>query len=263
MTDNDPSLSKLRDMLDSAVERINVPSFADNDPVQFPRRFRTQADAEIVSLLCAIMAWGRRPMILRDCERLLSLMEGQPLRYLLEGDWELLPDTLNIHRTMFASHLKYLMRGLKVIFSRYSTLDEFCAKNVAKGCECAPWLFTEALLKVMKCENQEKLCPECIPSQLDKTALKRINMALRWLVRKDGIVDLGLWNSLTPAQLYLPLDVHVANTSRSLGLLQRRSNDRRAVELLTQALRQYDATDPCKYDFALFGLGVNGEITAS
>lgn len=250
----------LKELLDEAVARINVTEFAADDPVQFPRRFAKQADAEIVSLLCAMIAWGRRPMILRDCQRLIDLMHGEPLQYVLEGDWELLPDTLNIHRTMFASHLKYLMRGFKAIYSRYSTLDEFCGASVPAGAECAPWVFTENLLRVMQDNNDNRLCPECIPSQLDKTALKRINMALRWLVRDDGIVDMGLWRSLKPCQLYIPLDVHVANTSRRLGLLQRRSNDRRAVELLTESLKQYDASDPCRYDFALFGLGITGAI---
>jgi uncharacterized protein (TIGR02757 family) len=95
---------------------------------------------------------------------------------------------------------------------------------------------------------------------LDKSALKRFNMALRWLVRNDGIVDLGVWNVITPAQLYIPLDVHVGNISRQLGLLQRHSNDRLAVEQLTATLRQFDAADPIRYDFALFGIGVNHRL---
>ena len=252
--------AELQTLLNEAVNRINVKEFTNEDPVQFPRRFDKQADAEIAAMLCAMIAWGRRPMILRDCERLLSLMEHEPLRYVIEGDWEQLPDSMNIHRTMFASHLKYLLRGFRTIYSRFSTLDDFCKTAVSENTDCAPWKFTEAMLGVMRDENGGKLCPECIPSQLDKTALKRINMALRWLVRDDGIVDMGWWRSIKPAGLYIPLDVHVANTSRRLGLLQRRSNDRRAVELLTENLRKYDASDPCKYDFALFGLGVSGQI---
>ena len=81
-------------------------------------------------------------------------------------------------------------------------------------------------------------------------------MALRWLVRDDGIVDLGLWRSLRPADLYIPLDVHVGNISRGLGLIDRRANDRKAVEQLTAVLRELRPDDPVYYDYALFGIGV-------
>ncbi|MDE6080945.1 MAG: DUF2400 domain-containing protein, partial [Muribaculaceae bacterium] len=98
----------------------------------------------------------------------------------------------------------------------------------------------------------------CLPENLQHTPLKRLNMALRWLVRDDGIVDMGVWKALKPSQLFIPLDVHVANTSRKFELLQRKSNDRKAVEELTATLRRFDSGDPVKYDFALFGLGVQG-----
>lgn len=250
----------LKSMLDEAVLKINTPAFVADDPVQFPRMFSCRADIEIVALLSAIIAWGRRPMILRDCGRLLSLMESQPLAYALGGDWETLPDLLNIHRTMFASHLKYMLRGLRRIYQSYGSMEAFCASVVPPGAECAPWLFGEALRRLLADENSGLPCSECVPTRMDTTALKRINMALRWLVRDDGIVDMGLWTALKPSQLYIPLDVHVANTSRSLGLLTRRSNDRRAAEALTASLRCYDAADPVKYDFALFGLGVTGSL---
>ncbi|MCM1005189.1 MAG: TIGR02757 family protein [Prevotella sp.] len=246
--------------LDEAVGRINVPEFVNDDPVLFPRRFERHEDVEITAFLCAIIAWGRRPMILRDCERLLAEMRNEPLAYLKSGEWENLPDRQNIHRTMFAGHLKYLMRGFRRIYSEYGSMENFCAAVVPPASDSAPWIFGEALRRLLADENAGGDCRECIPTRMDKTALKRINMALRWLVRNDGIVDIGLWKTLRPSQLYIPLDVHVANTSRALGLLERHSNDRRAAELLTQTLRQYDAADPVKYDFALFGLGVSGGL---
>ena len=100
----------------------------------------------------------------------------------------------------------------------------------------------------------------CLPDNLKSTPLKRVNMALRWLVRDDGIVDMGVWKALKPSQLFIPLDVHVADTSRALNLLSRKSNDRKAVLELTDALRQFDPADPIKYDFALFGLGIEKSI---
>lgn len=255
-----PDEEQLGALLDEAVARINTPDFISDDPVQFPRMFSRKEDVEIVAFLSAIIAWGRRPMILRDCRRLLNLMEHRPLEYLRTGAWELLPDTMNIHRTMFASHLKYMMRGFRRIYNDYGSMEAFFASVVPAGAEAAPWLFGEAWRKLLADENGGAACSECVPTRMDKTALKRINMALRWLVRDDGIVDIGLWKALKPRQLYIPLDVHVANTSRLLGLLSRRANDRIATCSLTETLRRYDSQDPVKYDFALFGLGVAGEL---
>ena len=256
MIDINTQEKSLQELLDQAVSEINVPEFIDDDPVQFPHRFSRREDIEIVTFLCAIMAWGRRPMILRDCERLLQLMDNEPLKYTMSGDYELLPDSLNIHRTMFASHLKYLLRGFRAVINRYGTIESFAHAHVPQDAAAAPWLFGEALRCYMADVNGGARCSECIPAMMDKTALKRINMALRWLVRDDGIVDLGIWTALKPNQLYIPLDVHVGNTSRSLGLLTRKSNDRKAAELLTTALRKFDPKDPIRYDFALFGLGI-------
>lgn len=246
----------LKQRLDDAVARINTPEFIPHDPVQFPRMFSDTRDIEITAILCSIIAWGARPMILRDCTRLLDMMERQPYRYVIDGDWENLPDRQNIHRTMFSSHLKYLLRGLKKIYASHSSLDAFAAYCHAGDSDAPAWTFADKLQRVMLDVNNGAYCPECLPSSLDKTALKRINMALRWLVRDDGIVDLGVWHSIPKHKLYIPLDVHVGRISRAEGLLSRRSNDRKAVEQLTAALREFDSTDPVRYDFALFGLGV-------
>lgn len=251
-------MQDLKQRLDRAVETINRPEFIPNDPVQFPRRFSDLRDIEIVSFLAAIIAWGKRPMILRDCERLLQTMEQQPYRYVMEGAWEELPDRQNIHRTMFGEHLKYMLRGFREVYRHYGSLDEFAAAMRVGESDAPSWEFAAALQSVLLDVNAGKYCTECLPSQLDKTALKRFNMALRWLVRDDGIVDLGVWKSIPESKLYIPLDIHVARVSRSLGLIERKSNDRKAVEQLTDALRRFDSADPCRYDFALFGVGVAG-----
>lgn len=256
MADYNPQDKSLHALLDEAVLDINTPAFINDDPVQFPRLFSSQQDIEIVAFLSAIIAWGRRPMILRDCQRLLQLMDFQPTEYTLSGEYEQLPDDMNIHRTMFSSHLKYMLRGFRQILRKYGTIENFAKANMPTDAEGAPWIFGEALRRLMYDINACTDCRECIPVRMDTTALKRINMALRWLVRDDGIVDMGLWKALKPKQLYIPLDVHVGNTSRSLGLLTRKSNDRKSTEQLTAALRQFDPADPVKYDFALFGLGI-------
>lgn len=247
---------EVADLLEREARRINSTEFIAADPVQFPRRFARQEDAEIVALLASHLAWGNRRMICRDVERLLDRMEGQPAAWVRDAAFEEVADSENIHRTFFGRNLKHLMRGLERIYSRYPTLDAYAATLGLKGREGAPWLLAEALNREMAAANDGREDSRCLPLNLKTTALKRLNMALRWLVRRDGIVDLGLWESLSPADLYIPVDVHAGNTARELGLTARKANDRRTCEGITLALRQLNPEDPALYDFALFGLGV-------
>lgn len=250
--------NEIKNLLDKEVERINRPDFITKDPVQFPRRFSNLQDIEIVSLCSAIIAWGRRDMICRDIERLLILMDNNPYKYVREGVYESLDPKLNIHRTLFAQHLKYLLRGLRRIYNDYGSLDAFSQKCKSGNTDTPSWHLAGELQKVLCDENNGETCSQCLPVNLTTTPLKRFNMALRWLVRDDGIVDMGVWKSIPKSKLYIPLDVHVANTSRSLGILTRKSNDRKSVELLTSAMRSLRPDDPAIYDFALFGIGITG-----
>lgn len=243
-------------LLESEAARINSPEFIADDPVQFPRRYASQADAEIVSLLASHMAWGNRKMICRDVERLLAEMGPEPSAWLRNGAFEEIPDERNIHRTFFGRNLKHLLRGLESIYAAYPTLDAFAATLGLKGRECAPWLLAEVLNARIAEANGGRCDSRCLPLNLKTTALKRLNMALRWLVRRDGIVDMGLWTSLSPADLYIPLDVHVGDTARSLGLTLRKANDRRTTIEITEALRELCPDDPARFDYALFGIGM-------
>ena len=245
-------------LLEEESQRINSPAFIADDPVQFPRRFSEQRDVEIVAFLSAMIAWGNRKMICRDADRLLGIMNHEPYLYLQEEAYEELDDRRNIHRTFFASHLKYFLRGMKRIYGKFSSLDALGRSIDVAEAEAPAWRLVEEIQKYMAEANEGETCSQCFPTNLKSTALKRINMALRWLVRDDGIVDMGLWTSIPKSKLYIPLDVHVGNISRKLGLLERKSNDRRAVEDLTAVLRSLDPSDPVKYDFALFGIGVSG-----
>lgn len=248
----------IRELLDTEAERINRVEFIDSDPVQFPRRFSRLQDVEIVALLSAIVAWGNRKMICRDAERILALMDNEPYHYVMEEGYEDLDSDKNLHRTFFGRHFKYFLRGLNRIYKEAGSLDAFSA-SVKAGEDVAPaWKLVGEMQKVMCDVNSGATCSQCLPVNLDQTALKRINMALRWLVRDDGIVDMGLWRSIPKSKLYIPLDVHVGNVSRGLGLLSRKANDRKSVEQLTGVLRGLRPDDPCIYDFALFGIGVEG-----
>lgn len=249
------SNNELRELLDSEAARINSPQFVADDPVQFPRRFSRLQDIEIAALLSATIAWGNRKMICRDCNRLLEMMDNAPYDFVMEGGVEQLSDG-NIHRTFFVRNLRHYLRGLRAVYTRHASLADFAVASGVAASEAPSWAFAEALNRALTAANAGSADSRCLPQNMQTTALKRINMAFRWLVRRDGIVDLGVWDFITPSQLYIPLDVHVADISRQLGLLDRRSNDRRAVVQLTDALRRFNPEDPTVYDYALFGIGM-------
>lgn len=255
--------SDIRELLDTEAARINRPGFIAADPVQFPRRFEKLQDIEITALVAAVIAWGKRSMICRDAERILSLMDYQPYAYVMDEGYEDLDPEMNLHRTFFARHLQYLLRGLHSIYKRHDSLDSFSASAGAAEAEAPAWALVAAMQQIMTEANGGGVCSQCLPVHLEQTALKRINMALRWLVRDDGIVDMGVWGSIPKSKLYIPLDVHVGNTARGLGLVERRSNDRRTVEHLTALLRKLRPDDPAWYDYALFGIGIEGKGVAA
>lgn len=243
------------ELLEGEARRINSPAFIANDPVQFPRRFERIEDIEIVSLLVSSIAWGNRKMICRDADRMLALMGHDPYNYVMDGGYEDLPDG-NIHRTFFTRNLKHFLRGLRRVYERYGSVDAFAAKNGVGRDEFPAWRLVELLNGELCAANDGRGDSRCFPLNLKSTALKRVNMALRWLVRDDGIVDMGVWRSLKPRQLYIPLDVHVGNTSRELGLVERKGNDKRTAVELTRLLAKRRPEDPVWFDYALFGIGM-------
>lgn len=246
---------QLKKYLDREVERYNTPDFIISDPIQFPRRFSSKPDIEIATLLCSSIAWGNRKMICRDCDSMLALMENQPYRFVMEQAYEDLPDR-NIHRTFFTRDLRHFLRGLHRIYSSHATLDDFAHNRSVGSSETPSWLLAEMINAELNaangCNNSR-----CLPCDLRTTALKRLNMGLRWLVRNDGIVDIGIWQSITPSQLFIPLDVHVGNAARALGITSRRANDRRTAIEITDCLRRLNPDDPIIYDFALFDISLN------
>ena len=246
----------LQVLLDNEAERINSPAFIESDPVQFPRRFSEIKDVEAVSLLVSTISWGNRKMICRNCDRLLSMLADDPARFILEGAYELIPDEENIHRTFFGRNLKFWCRGLKAIFEKYGSVEGLAAYIKAGDSEYPAWELASGLQKELSVANGNNTDSRCLPVNIKSSALKRLNMALRWLVRNDGIVDMGLWKEIKPSQLFIPLDIHVSEISRELGLLNRKSNDKKAVVELTTSCRRFCPSDPAKYDFALFGIGM-------
>lgn len=263
MTIDKQQQRSLKDFLDREAARINSVDFIASDPVQFPRRFSALRDIEIVSLLSATIAWGNRKMICNNCTKMIDIMQGEPAAFVDDEAYEALPDELNIHRTFFARNFKYMLRGLKRIYDAHHSLNDFAAAHRVGESDEPAWRLVELMQQEMMAANAGATDSRCLPTNLTGTALKRINMALRWLVRDDGIVDMGVWSAIRPSQLFIPLDVHVGNTARALGMIDRKANDKKTVLELTAMLRQFRPDDPVIYDYALFGIGVNNAMPKS
>ena len=247
----------MRAVLDEKFACYNCKEFIKNDPISFPHSFTRREDVEIAALLASTIAWGNRKMILSSGRKMFcDIMHSAPYDYVMSGEWERLDDRMNIHRTFFASDFKYICRGLRSIFSRYGTME-----TLFLG--CSVWDGIENLRREMADANGGAVTRHISNPIAQKgkpaSACKRLHMMLRWLCRKDGVVDLGIWQGVSQAELMIPLDVHVARTARSLGIVTRKQNDRRTVEELTAQLRKLSPDDPVKYDFALFGVGEAGD----
>ena len=250
-------MERLKELLDEKAAQYNTPAFIANDPISFPRSFSRKEDIEIVSLLASIIAWGNRKMILRSGNRMFhEIMHSAPYEFVMGGEWESLDDRQNVHRTFFVSDLKYICRGLRAIFMRYGSTEPLFVG-------CTTWEGIERLRNELAAANggatTKHISNPVTAKGKPGSACKRMHMMLRWLCRKDGVVDLGIWDAVSPSQLMIPIDVHVARTARNLGLVARRQNDRRTVEELTERLREFSPDDPVRYDFALFGIGESGE----
>lgn len=250
-------MEHLRAVLDEKFACYNCKEFIKNDPISFPHSFTRREDVEIAALLASTIAWGNRKMILSSGRKMFcDIMHSAPYDYVMSGEWERLDDRINIHRTFFASDFKYICRGLRNIFSKHGTME-----TLFLG--CSVWDGIENLRREMAGANDGATTRHISNPVAQKgkpaSACKRLHMMLRWLCRKDGIVDLGIWQGVSQAELMIPLDVHVARTARQLGIVTRKQNDRRTVEELTAQLRKLSPDDPVKYDFALFGVGEAGD----
>lgn len=254
MTDKDLSAFLLEE-----AYRINKPEFIGEDPVQFPRLFNKLQDIEITAFLIASISWGKRTMIRNNASKIITLMENDPYNYVMDKGYEDLDPSINLHRTFFGRDFQWYLRGLREIYAKYGSLDAF-SKNIKAGDDEAPaWKLAEEMRKIVSAANNGINCAQCIPTNMRTTALKRINMALRWLIRDDGIVDIGVWESIPKTKLFIPLDIHSGNTARNLGILDRKANDRKSAELITSVAREICPEDPALLDFALFGIGIESD----
>jgi uncharacterized protein (TIGR02757 family) len=251
----------LFDFLESRVRKYNCLDFIEEDPILIPHSFSLRQDVEIAGFLAATIAWGRRKMIIQNARKLVELMDNAPYDFILNAtEKELRPFKNFTHRTFNGTDCIFFLKSLKNIYKKHGGLENaFCGNEnyLSPDLKEAICNFRKIFFSIRHPERTGKHVSD--PER--NSSAKRLCMFLRWMVREDkSKVDFGLWKKFSAAQLNLPLDVHTGNVGRKLKLLTRSQNDWKAVEEITFALREFDPKDPVKYDFALFGIGVSGEV---
>ena len=248
--------SELKEYLDFKANQYENPSFIDQDPIRIPHRFSKKEDIEISAFLLATIAWGNRLSILNSGERLMDLFGNDPHEFIMNyKESKALPF---VHRTFNGIDLNFFCNSLKNLYQNHEGLEgAFNMYPTEANLKSRIVYFRSVFLKTTHQSRSEKH----ISNPLKNSACKRLVMFLRWMVRsnKNG-VDFGLWTDISQSELYIPLDVHTGNVARNLGLIERKQNDWKTNEELIGKLRGLDAEDPAKYDFALFGIGVNKEL---
>jgi len=247
----------LQAFLEAKHDQYNRPDFIATDPISVPRRFTRKQDIEIAGFFAATIAWGQRPTILRNANKLMQAMDESPYEFIQhhrKSDLKRL-DTF-VHRTFNNTDCLYFIQALKHLYKQFDSLEEAFVQGQQGKMEHtgeAIGRFRKLFFTLPHPDRTRKH----LSDPAEGSAAKRMNMFLRWMVRKDQRkVDFGIWNQIPASALMCPLDVHSGNVARKLGLLTRTQNDWKAVTELTEALRRFDPADPVKYDFALFGLGV-------
>ena len=244
---------ELKTFLDEKYLQYNTPEFIPRDPISIPHRFSLKEDIEICAFFVAIIAWGRRDVIIRNGNKLMKLMGDSPYDFVMNSDTKLKGFK---HRTFNETDVHCFVNSLRNIYLNYNGLEGLF-NTLIKDHGGDIQASISAFKKVFFSISHESRTTKHISDPIKGSSAKRINMFLRWMVRRDDRgVDFGIWNTISPSVLHLPLDVHTGRVSRKLGLLNRKQNDWRAVSELTGAMREFDADDPVKYDFALFGLGI-------
>jgi uncharacterized protein (TIGR02757 family) len=266
------TISPLKDFFDEKVKQYNRPDFIKDDPVCIPHLFTKKQDIEIAGLFAAVFAWGNRTTIINKAKELMQLMDHAPHDFCLHHSGKDLKKLLQFkHRTFNATDLLYFIEFLKQHYSNYSSLEEAFTKIFSPPFQGGDDLMTPGhqirggVEQALTHFHHYFFSLEHVPARTKKhiaapykgSTCKRLNMYLRWMVRNDKAgVDFGLWRKIKPSELICPIDLHVAHVAKRFGILNRKQIDWQAALELTGYLKQLDPSDPVKYDFALFGLGV-------
>jgi uncharacterized protein (TIGR02757 family) len=248
---------ELKELLEKNYHKYNKLSFIDEDPIQIPHKFEKKEDIEIAAFLTSTIAWGRRDLIIRSANKMMQLLDNAPYDFVMNATKnDLEACKFFVHRTFNGDDFVFFLKSLRNIYTNYSGLENVFVEAYKKNKSVWEAIahFREIFFEIDYPLHTQKH----IANVQKKSAAKRINMFLMWLVRRDTVgVHFGLWKNISMSDLFLPLDVHTANMSRALGLLKRKQNDKKAVEEVTANLRLFDSRDPVKYDFAIFGLDLH------
>lgn len=247
--------NKVRDFLELKAEHYNAEWFIEKDPVSIPHLFTGKEDIEISGFLTAGISWGQRAQILKKARLLMDWMGMEPYRFVTDaGEQELRVLSKFVYRTFNGIDCQYFISALRKIYINHGGLE----KVITEGYETDRRVYSalESFRRLFMSFSPMDRTGKHLANVAKGSSAKRLNMFLRWMVRDDGRIDFGLWKKINPADLMIPLDVHVGRVARELGLLERKQNDWKAVEELTSKLRMLRPHDPIYYDYALFGSGV-------
>ena len=237
---------ELKELLDSRFDQYNTPDFIQEDPIRIPRRFERKEDIEISAFLTALIAWGRRNIIIRNAERLMELMENQPYAFIIHAsEGELQQLDAFVHRTFNGQDCIALVRSLRLVYEENGGLETVFSTAIKPEHTDVFEGIIHARAIMTKADWFPKRTHKHLANPASGSSAKRINMFLRWMVRDDKRgVDFGIWKHIHTSQLICPLDVHTGNVARKLGLLKRKQNDWKAARELTEQLRLFCPEDP-------------------
>ncbi len=249
----------LKDFLDRCVAFYNQPNFIEDDPIQIPHQFSKKQDIEIMGFWVSMLAWGQRKTIINKAKELITLMDGAPHDFILNHQEEDRKRFLPFkHRTFQPTDTLYFLEFFQHYYQNNDSLESAFAAALTPESETVEQGLVAFHNTFFALPDAPHRTRKHVATPVRKSTCKRLNMFLRWMVRQDEKgVDLGIWKEIKPSQLLMPLDVHVDRVARKLGLIQRKQSDWKTVLELTEHLRTFAPDDPVKYDFALFGLGVN------
>ena len=251
-------MTDLKEFLDEKVAKYNQPGFITLDPVSIPHQYSKKQDIEISGFFASILAWGQRKTIINKCNELFMLMDNAPHDFMINHREDDLKKLLQFkHRTFNATDTLYFIHFLSWFYRENDSLESAFVQNELMLDNSMEKLLTSFHDFFFQLPDAPHRTRKHIANPSRKSACKRINMFLRWMVRQDDKgVDFGIWEKISPSQLICPCDLHVDRVARKLGLITRKQTDWQTALELTERLREFDSNDPVKYDFALFGLGV-------
>ena len=257
---SDFTFEQMHEMLEALHDKYNNTDFIEADPISVPHSFTDNRDREIAGFFAATIAWGNRKAIVRSAQRMMEYMDFAPYSFVMGAEQSDLEHLRSyVHRTFNGEDFIDFVRAMQSICREYGSIGNLFESSYQEHQSIAKVL---SVVRRRFFDVEHNSHCEKHFSSIDKgAACKRLNMYLRWFVRRDNRgVDFGLWKKIPMSALYMPLDIHTGNMGRALGLLTRQQHDWKATEEITRSLREFNAEDPVRYDYSLFGAGIDGYL---